>query len=245
VGELMSGYGPVDILWLDGGQVRPPSQDIDMPKLAAMARAHQPGLIVVDRTVGGRYENYLTPEQQVPDKPLPYIWETCMTMGGQWSYKADDRYKSTRQLVHLLVNVVAKGGNFLLNVGPDPDGRLPEPALVRMKEIGEWMQINGSALYGTRPTPPYKIDNACLTKKGDTIYAIYLASEGQETPPAEIALPAVREVRTVRMLGTDASLTWGVGDNGLVLRVPEAVRASPPCKHAWSFELAGAKIIAD
>ncbi len=91
----MTGYGPLDILWLDGGQVRPPeievapghfvknakNMDIDMPRLAAMARSHQPGLIIVDRTVGGRYENYRTPEQEVPEKPLPYAWETCMTMG--------------------------------------------------------------------------------------------------------------------------------------------------------------------
>ena len=124
----MTGYGPVDILWLDGGQVRPPQQDINMPRLAAMARSHQPGLIVVDRTVGGRYENYVTPEQEVPEKAQPYTWETCMTVATQWSYKPNDNCKSTRQLIHLLVNVVAKGGNFLLNVGPDPNGELPDPA---------------------------------------------------------------------------------------------------------------------
>ncbi|HTE19574.1 MAG TPA: alpha-L-fucosidase, partial [Armatimonadota bacterium] len=115
--ELMSGYGPIDILWLDAGQVRPPTQDLQMDRLVRMARGYQPDLIVVDRTVGGEHENYRTPEQEVPDKPLPYVWETCMTMGDQWSYKPDDRYKSTRQLIHLLVDVVAKGGNFLLNVG--------------------------------------------------------------------------------------------------------------------------------
>ncbi len=245
VEELMSGYGPVDILWLDGGQVRPPSQDIDMPRLAAMARRHQPGLIVVDRTVGGRYENYLTPEQEVPNEPLPYVWETCMTMGDQWSYKADDRYKSTRQLIHLLVNIVAKGGNFLLNVGPDAEGRLPEPALVRMREIGEWMAVNGSALYGTRPTPPYKIGDACLTKKGDTVYAIVLAAEGRDAPPQEIALPGIRAVQSARVLGTDAPVTWTIGEAGLVLHVPAVVRVSPPCRHAWSFELVAAKIAAD
>lgn len=242
VEELMSNYGPVDILWLDGGQVRPPKQDIDMPKLAAMARGHQPGLIVVDRTVGGRYENYLTPEQQVPDKPLPYVWETCMTMGDQWSFKPDDRYKSTRQLIGLLANIVAKGGNFLLNVGPDSDGRLPEPALARMEEIGAWMSINGEALYDTRPTPPYKIGNTCLTKKGDTIYAIYLAPEGQDALPAEIALPGIAQVGAVRLLGSDAPVTSIVSETGLILRVPDEARTSPPCKHAWSFELNGATI---
>ena len=85
--ELMTDYGPIDILWLDAGQVRPPEQDIQMDRLAAMARAHQPRLIIVDRTVGGRYENYRTPEQEVPDKPLPYVWESCLTMGDQWSFE--------------------------------------------------------------------------------------------------------------------------------------------------------------
>jgi len=245
VEELMTGYGPVDILWLDGGQVRPPRQDIDMPKLAAMARRHQPGLIVVDRTVGGRYENYLTPEQQVPDKPLPYIWETCMTMGDQWSYKPDDKYKSTHQLIHLLVNIVAKGGNFLLNVGPDAQGRLPQPALVRMREIGAWMKVSGDALYGTRPIAPYKIGNVCLTKKADRIYAIVLASEGQAEPPAEIEISAIQKVQTVRMLGSDTPVTWSITEKGLILHVPEKIRTSLPCRHAWSFELTGAKLAGD
>ena len=88
--EIVSRYGPIDILWLDGGQVKPPQQDINMPAIAAMARQHQPGLIIVDRTVGGRYENYRTPEQKVPPKAMPYVWETCMTMGDQWSYKPNE-----------------------------------------------------------------------------------------------------------------------------------------------------------
>jgi alpha-L-fucosidase len=83
--EFMTGYGHADILWLDAGQVRPPEQDIQMARLAEMACQHQPDLIVVDRTVGGEYENYRTPEQEVPDKPLDYVWESCLTMGTQWS----------------------------------------------------------------------------------------------------------------------------------------------------------------
>ncbi len=153
--ELMTGYGPVDILWLDGGWVRPSNnQDIGMAGIAAMARSHQPGLIIADRTVGGRYENYKTPEQEIPAKPLDEPWETCMTMATQWSYKADDVYKPARELIRMLVEIVAKGGNFLLNIGPSPEGELPAESLKRLAEIGAWMKVNGQAIYGTRPIPP-------------------------------------------------------------------------------------------
>jgi len=242
VEELMSGYGPIDILWLDGGQVRPPKQDIDMPRLAAMARRHQPGLIVVDRTVKGRYENYRTPEQKVPDAPPPYVWETCMTMGKQWSYKPDDEYKSTRQLVHLLVDIVAKGGNFLLNVGPDADGELHAPALERMSEIGRWMRVNGEAIYGTRAVPPYKQGRVCLTKKGDALYAILLAEEGETRPPETISIPAVRAAESVRMLGSEAMPSASARERGLEITVPEIIRGNPPCAHAWAFEISGARM---
>ncbi len=242
VEELMTDYGPVDILWLDGGQVRPPGQDIDMPKLAAMARSHQPGLIVVDRTVGGRYENYLTPEQEVPEKALPYIWETCMTMATQWSYKPDDKYKSTRDLIHLLVNIVAKGGNFLLNVGPDADGHLPAPALERMEQIGRWIQVNGAAIYGTRPVPPYKVGQVCLTRKGTKLYAICLAEEGQMGPPERIRVAPIKAAKSVKMLGVRDAAEWKDTPEGLSILLPQSIRQSPPCEHAWTFEIEGARM---
>jgi alpha-L-fucosidase len=113
VRELMTDYGPIDALWLDGGQVRPPKQDIRMAEMAAMARELQPGLIVADRTVGGEFENIATPEQRIPEAPLGYPWESCLTMGNGWAYRPNDEYKSTRTLIHLLIDIVAKGGNFL------------------------------------------------------------------------------------------------------------------------------------
>ncbi len=224
--ELMTGYGPIDILWLDAGQVRPPQQDIQMDRLVAMARRHQPRLIVVDRTVGGRYENYRTPEQQVPDKPLPYVWETCMTMGDQWSFKPHDNYKSTHQLIHLLVDIVGKGGNFLLNVGPQPDGQLPADAVQRLKEIGDWMKVNSEAIYGTRPIAPYKEDPIVFTQKGRGVYAIYLAPQSGESLPATVSFKSLKPApgSNVQLLGLDAPLKWRTRPQ----RANPSLRFQPP-----------------
>ncbi len=108
-----------------------------MPLIVKNARSKQPGLIVVDRTVSGPYENYLTPENRVPENPIPYPWETCMPMAKSWSYVPNDNYKSARTLIHLLVEIVSKGGNFLLNIGPSAKGDFDETAYERLKEIGD------------------------------------------------------------------------------------------------------------
>ena len=196
--ELTHNYGDIDILWLDGGWVRPEwsiddecrewlgcqgwIQDVNMPKIAAMARENNPDLLIVDRSVHGKYENYQTPEQQVPDTLLPYPWETCMSMGNSWSYVETDTYKSTNRIIHLLVDIVAKGGNYLLNVGPSPEGTLPPTAVERMHEIGQWMKANGEAIYGTRPIYPYVDGKIRFTQKGDKVYAIYLLDENETLP---------------------------------------------------------------
>ncbi len=253
--ELVTGLGPFDILWLDGGWVRPQpmteigpgffvknakNMDIDMARIAAMARGRLPGLLIVDRSVGGRYENYRTPEQEIPEKPLPYAWETCMTMGNQWSYLPNDNYKSAHRLIHLLVDIVSKGGNFLLNIGPDPSGELPAEALARLKEIGAWMAVNSEAIYKTRPIAPYKEAKTCFTSLGDgTVYAIYLADEDESVPPDKLMIYSLapRPGSEVRMLGVNEPVRWEPAGKGVLLTLPGKALEMPPCRHAWVFKL--------
>lgn len=113
------------------------------------ARELQPGLLVVDRTVTGEFENYITPEQQIPDAYMPVPWETCMTMGNSWSYVPNDQYKPAGQLIHMLCDVVSKNGSFVLNIAPGPGQILDPAAYERLAEIGKWIEINGEAIYGT------------------------------------------------------------------------------------------------
>lgn len=176
--ELVKDYGPLDILWLDGVWLKN-RYSLDVPSVVAEARAVTPDLIVVDRN-GDECEDVKTPEQYVPGEVSAEPWESCVTMSASWGYHYDDVYKSPRQLLHMLIDVVAKGGNLALNVGPSPDGRLPRPAVERMREMGSWLRQHGKAIYATRPAAPYRIGNWAFTRDKDGVrYAIYLRQEGE------------------------------------------------------------------
>lgn len=235
--ELLTGYGKVDILWLDGGQVRPPKQDIHMERLVAMARQRQPGLIVVNRASQGLFEDYRTPEQEVPEQPiLDHVWESCLTMGTQWSFKPDDTYKSAREIIHLLAKIVSRGGNLLLNIGPQPDGRLPAEAVSRLEEVGRWMAVNGEAIHGTRPVAPYSAGDVVFTAKNRVRYAIYLARPDQTRLPERVPLPGVTPVRAAVLLGT-GRVAVEREDGQTVLRVPPSVATARAGEPAWVFRL--------
>lgn len=187
--EIMIGYGDIDILWLDGGQVaKRNNQDIKMENIAAMARSHQPGLIIVDRTVKGEFENYQTPEGEIPAVQLDYPWETCMSMNG-WGWKNDDRWlKPLKTIIYSLIEVVAKGGNYLLGFGPNGDGAFDEKQKKNILDIGKWLDVNGKAIYATRSAKHYNDGNVWFTmdKDGKTMYAIYALPDTQAEVPEVI-----------------------------------------------------------
>ena len=208
--ELLTGYGKIDILWLDGGQVNPhisqrepntPDQDIRMDELVAQARKSQPGLIVVDRTVGGANENYITPEGVVPDHRIAVPWESCVPLGRDFNYIFDDDYKSPRELVQLLVDVICRGGNLALNVSPQPDGRLPDRAVRSLDGLGAWLRSNGEAVYGTRPCAPYFAGRISYTQSKDqkSRYAFYAVREGEKLGKT-VVLPLAETPKHVELL---------------------------------------------
>jgi alpha-L-fucosidase len=237
--ELMTEYGKMDILWLDGGWVRPFStidstvdwqksipfdQDIDMPKIATMARSTQPGLLIVDRTVRGPYENYVTPEQAVPNTYLPYPWESCITLGNSWSYVPNDQYKSSRKVIHLLTDIISKNGNLLLNIGPRPDGEWDSAAYARLKEIGAWLKLNGEAVYDTEADPQLPRQGSFVfTRKAGIIYAIYQWKEG-ETIPATLQLTGkiFSAVKKVSLLSNKQKITSTPKEDGLQIQLNAA-----------------------
>jgi len=260
IDELMTDYGKVDILWLDGGwvqsyteqellayrkskdfkQVNLQSQDIRMGEIVKKAREKQPGLIVVDRAVAGPFQNYLTPENRVPEEMLPYPWESCIIMGGGWSYSFDPKFKSSRELVHMLVDIVSKGGNLLLNIGPSPEGTWYDEAYVRLEELGKWMTVNSEAIYNSRPTAPYKEGKVNLTKQKDgTAYAIYLGGDNESSPPSKITLSSISptDEAKISMLGVEETLEWAQLGNGFSVNIPISVQKDPPCNYAWTIKI--------
>lgn len=255
--ELMTDYGKVDILWLDGGWVRPKKsidtsvswqkaityeQDIDMARIAKMSRERQPGLLVVDRTVTGEYENYVTPEQQIPGTFLPYPWESCITMGNSWSYVPNENFKSTNKLIHMLTDIVSAGGNMLLNIAPGPDGEWHEEAYQRLQEIGSWMKVNSESIYETTGDSAIGKQGQCVfTNKKGVVYAIYRASENEKQIPATIDISKLTLSKNtkVSLLGATQKLKWTVSGNSLHITVPPALVKNPPCKEAWVFKIAG------
>lgn len=262
IDELMSDYGKIDLLWLDGGWVRPKteaevlgelteiyensrwarnaqSQDINMADLVRKARKKQPQLIVVDRAVPGIYQNYLTPEQHIPETGLPYPWETCMTMAGSWSHVPNDRYKPTDELVEKLVDIVSKGGNYLLNVGPDPNGAFDSTAYNRLREIGIWMQTNSSAIYGTRKYETFgEGDRIRFTQSKDGRTRFIFLFDFPETGSVALSKMPIPSGSTCRMLGTQQNLRVTQKANGVEITVPASLKSAGA--HVWVLKIEAA-----
>ncbi len=168
VKEILTNYGTVDILWWDTPTDMTPERSA---KFAAIAKEY-PDMITNNRLGKGFGGDTETPEQFIPATGFPgRNWEVCMTMNDTWGYKSyDDNWKSSDSLVLKLSEIVSKGGNFLLNVGPTSEGLIPQPSIDRLKKVGEWMKVNSEAIYGTKPSPFPYLSFGRATLKGQKIY---------------------------------------------------------------------------
>lgn len=240
INELTSNYGKVDILWLDGGWVRPfktidqdvewqrtikVEQDIDMDKIGGMARNNQPGIIVVDRTVPGEWENYVTPEQAIPEHPLNIPWESCITMGNSFSYVPNDNYKPAQKIVETLVKIIARGGNYLMNIAPGPNGDFDQAAYDRLEELSSWVAIHESAIYATRTIAPYHEGDYYYTRSKDykTVNVFHLMEEKDYEQPEkfEFTIPENFNVKEVKLLGYKGKVKWTKNNDKLTIKTPK------------------------
>ncbi|HTL06166.1 MAG TPA: alpha-L-fucosidase [Gemmatimonadales bacterium] len=161
VTELLTRYGEIGVMWFDGQWEESWTHEMGRA-LYARCRALQPDVIVNNRVEGWSgtpirdpLGDFRTPEQEVPATGWPGVdWESCITMNRNWGYNAKDHdFKSSAELVGLLVETASKGGNLLLNVGPRADGSFPEESVERLRAIGAWMRVNGGAIYGSGASP--------------------------------------------------------------------------------------------
>ncbi len=166
VRELCSNYGKLDILWYDVSWPLKP-EGWESVKMNAMVRELQPEIIINNRS--GIPEDFATPEQRI--EAAKGAWEACMTMNDSWGYqKADDDWKTPKRVIQNLITCARDGGNYLLNIGPKPDGSIPQQSIDIMTQVGKWMDRNGQAIYTAEPCKPRRSNYASFTRKGNTLY---------------------------------------------------------------------------
>ena len=172
VKEILENYGGLDILWWD----TPIGMTEEAAQLLQNEANKYPDMLTNNRLYRPWPGDFSTPEQHVPPTGLDYDWEVCMTMNTSWGYKwYDNNWKSTKTLIQMLVDIASKGGNLLLNVGPTAEGLIPDSSIVRLKQMGIWMQQNSESIYGTSASPFFKLPwGRCTQKESDGHTLLYL-----------------------------------------------------------------------
>jgi alpha-L-fucosidase len=230
--ELLTNYGEIGGIWFDGWWDRPEA-DWRLQKTYSMIHELQPQALIgnnhhrrpfpgedfqmFEKDLPGKNTAGFNEEAEIGSLPL----ETAETMNNSWGYNSKDRrYKSTRDLIQYLVRAAGHNANFLLNVGPMPDGKIQPEFVTRLREMGRWLSVNGEAVYGTRGGPIAPRPWGVTTQKGDRVY-VHLLDWQDES----LALPRLgRRVRSARLLRDGSAVRFAENDFGLLLKVPAMKR---------------------
>ena len=208
VKELLSKYHPAVLWWDINGPFSP-----EEVKALTAGFADNPGLIANNRLGGGVPGDTETPEQFIPATGFKgRDWETCMTMNDTWGYKSyDTNFKSTSTLVRNLIDIASKGGNYLLNVGPTSEGIIPGPEVDRLKEVGQWMKVNGDSIYATSASPYKKLPfEGRATVKSNTLFLNVFT-----WPSTGLVLPGLQtHVKGAKVVSTGEKLKVTKNVNG-------------------------------
>jgi alpha-L-fucosidase len=229
VKELLSNYGPDTpaVLWWDTPVGMTPER---VAKLLPLLKL-KPGVITNNRLDQSHLTgDYQTPEQHIPTNGLAGDWETCMTINSTWGYKIHDHnFKSAETLIHNLIDIASKGGNYLLNVGPTSGGEIPQPEVERLEQMGDWMKVNGDAIYGTTGSPfGHSFTWGRCTEKtvGDkTLLYLHVwdwPTDGKLTVPGLKSQVAKAYFLKTRWFGWYATISCTNDANGTVISVPQS-----------------------
>jgi alpha-L-fucosidase len=200
VKEILSNYGEPDILWWDTPQNMTPER---AAKFEAILKQH-PSLITNNRLGGGYNGDTETPEQFVPSTGFPgRNWEACMTINDTWGFKSTDHdWKSTKTLIRNLTDIVSKGGNFLLNVGPDSYGQIPSASIERLAEMGKWLTVNQESVYGTTASPFPYLSWGRATRKQQKLY-LHIFENPKD---GKLKVPMLNKVKKAYLLSDAAKV---------------------------------------
>ena len=234
VRELLTNYGEISIFWWDyEAQMKSYDGAVKLNKLLEL----QPNIITNDRLHPDFRGDTKTPEQTIPERDavIGQNWETCMTMSNSWGYKKNDNgWKSSETLIRNLVKIASRGGNYLLNIGPKPDGTFPEESIQRLKEIGQWMDVNGEAIYGTQASPISQLPwGECTTKEVRNNTILYL-SVFDWPKDGNLTIQGLNnKVISAKLLATGAKLKSSFKADCLIISIP----ATAPDKVASVIKL--------